>query len=707
MRGGRGAGRRWIVTCALGLSGAVAGIGPGPAAAQGDPGQWNDARAQALVALAIARRSRQLADTGLTDYKATAHGYLTFLAQAGPGYPDPPKIIRSDELAVEVYWRAPNLSKQLVVGHRDTLLLPGDIGYYNDRYGIIQNNFPDSIRLGDGHDVRGVPHPLAPHGPDDYDYQVHDSLRITIPGRVVEVYAIRVRPRDPSAPRVVGTLYLERESGALVRLAVTFTRAAILDHRIETLAVTLDNALVNRRFWLPQHQELDVVRSASWFDYPVRGIIRARWQICCYAINRGFVLGRDAGPEITSVPAIALKAYPWHGHILDSLPPDVAVASAEDVRRVERDAGAIVQRSVLTRVRGAALAGSGISDFVRINRVEGLALGVGASLPFGPAWSVTGTGRYGLDDAKGKGDVGLKWQPTGDVSLRVAAFRSYRDAGDVAEGSLLANSLAAQEFGADHTDPYDVRGARITLDAGEIAGLRWTLAATRETQRALEVHARPADGSYAPTIPALGLQATRVSLSVARPWAPGPLGIEWHAHADLRGESYTAADTVLSGGAATVARAFVEADADRAWGADRLVGRASLGGVSSAPALPAQEYVYAGGDVSGPGYAYHAFAGRLTGMARLEWQFPVPAPAIPLGRYGTTPAHIILAPFLSADYVDRAAAFRPLATGWYPAAGLGGIVLFDLVRIDVARGMRANGEWTLWVDLSPDLWGVL
>jgi hypothetical protein len=29
------------------------------------------------------------------------------------------------------------------------------------------------------------------------------------------------------------------------------------------------------------------------------------------------------------------------------------------------------------------------------------------------------------------------------------------------------------------------------------------------------------------------------------------------------------------------------------------------------------------------------------------------------------------------------------------------------VRIDVARGMRANGEWTLWVDLSPDLWGVL
>jgi len=685
----------------------LAGIGSGPAAAQDNPGQWNDARAQGLVALAIARRSRQLADTGLSDYKATAHGYLTFLAQAGPGFPDPPKIIRSDELAVEVYWRAPNLSKQLVVGHRDTLLLPGDIGYYSDRYGIIQNNFPDSIRLGDGNDVRGVPHPLAPYGPEDYDYRVSDSLRITIPGRVVEVYAIQVRPKDPEAPRIVGTIYAERETGALVRLAVTFTRAAILDHRIETLAVTLDNALVNRRFWLPQHQELDVVRSASWFDYPVRGIIRARWQICCYAVNRGFVPGGFAGPEIASVPANALKAYPWHGRILDSLPPDVGVASVEDVRRVESDARAIVQRAAVTRVRGAALAGGGLSDFVRVNRVEGLALGAGASLPLGPAWTVSGTGRYGLDDRQGKGDAGLRWQSGGDVSVRAFAFRSYRDAGDVAEGSLLANSLAAQEFGADHTDPYSARGAGVTLGAGAVADLQWTLTATRETQRALAVHARPADGAYAATIPAFGLQATRVSLSIARPLAPGPWGIEWRAHAGVRGESFTASDTVLARGAATVGRAFVDAEADRAWGADRMVGRVSLGGVSGSSPLPAQEYVYAGGDVSGPGYAYHAFAGRLTGAARLEWQFPVPVPAIPLGRYGTTPAHIILAPFISADYVDRAAVFRPLPAGWYPAVGLGGIMLFDLVRIDVARGLRANGQWTVWADLIPALWGVL
>ena len=113
------------------------------------------------MALAIGRRSQQFGDSALTDYQATARGFVTFLAQVGPGFPDPPKAVRVDELAVEVYWRAPNLSKQEVIGRRDTLLLPADIAYYSDRYGIVQNNFPDSIRLGEGHDVHDAPHPLG------------------------------------------------------------------------------------------------------------------------------------------------------------------------------------------------------------------------------------------------------------------------------------------------------------------------------------------------------------------------------------------------------------------------------------------------------------------------------------------------------------------------------------------------------------------
>ena len=115
--------------------------------------EWNDPRSRSLVEQATERRARQIADTALASYKAAAHGYLTFLAQVGEGFTEPPKIVKADELALEVYWHAPNLSKQLIAGRRDTLLLPTDINYHRDHLGIVQNNFPNIIRLGDGDEV--------------------------------------------------------------------------------------------------------------------------------------------------------------------------------------------------------------------------------------------------------------------------------------------------------------------------------------------------------------------------------------------------------------------------------------------------------------------------------------------------------------------------------------------------------------------------
>src|SRR5206468_3296473 len=98
---------------------------------------WSDDRTRALVARATERRASQLADTALVDYKATAHGYLTFLAQFGEGFTEPPKIVKADELGLEVYWHSPDLSKQRIMGRRDTLLLPTDINYHRDHLGIV------------------------------------------------------------------------------------------------------------------------------------------------------------------------------------------------------------------------------------------------------------------------------------------------------------------------------------------------------------------------------------------------------------------------------------------------------------------------------------------------------------------------------------------------------------------------------------------
>jgi hypothetical protein len=51
---------------------------------------------------------------------------------------------------------------------------------------------------------------------------------------------------------------------------------------------------------------------------------------------------------------------------------------------------------------------------------------------------------------------------------------------------------------------------------------------------------------------------------------------------------------------------------------------------------------------------------------------------------------------------------RPLRgdAGWHPSVGLAAIGLFDLVRIDVARGLR-DGRWIFSMDMAREFWPVL
>ena len=268
-----------------------------------------------LVTRATERRASQIADTALADYKATAHGYVTFLAQFGEGFPEPPKIVKADELGLEVYWRAPDLSKQRIMGRRDTLLLPTDINYHRDHLGIVQNNFRNIIRIGEGDEVKDVPHPLSPAGLEAYDFAIHDSLQIRLGPRVLDVYEVKVRPKDDRQPRAVGAVFIDRETGEVVRMAFSFTRAALMDKELEDVSVVLENALIEGRFWLPRRQEIEIRRTGSWLDYPARGIIRGRWEICCYEVNKGIPVSYFTGPEIVMAPPAerAQNPFPFTG----------------------------------------------------------------------------------------------------------------------------------------------------------------------------------------------------------------------------------------------------------------------------------------------------------------------------------------------------------------------------------------------------------
>src|SRR5204862_3957211 len=126
-----------------------------------------------------------------------------------------------------------------IMGRRDTLLLPTDINYHRDHLGIVQNNFRNIIRIGEGDEVKDVPHPLSPTGLQVYDFAIRDSLQIRLGDRVLDVYEVRVRPKDDREPRAVGSVYIERESSDVVGMTLSLTRAAVLVKNIEAIAFVL------------------------------------------------------------------------------------------------------------------------------------------------------------------------------------------------------------------------------------------------------------------------------------------------------------------------------------------------------------------------------------------------------------------------------------------------------------------------------------
>jgi hypothetical protein len=668
------------------------------AAAPAEAQAWNDARTMELVTRAAERRSRQLADTGLTSYSATALGSLTFLAQVGEGFPDPPKVVKADQIALEVYWRAPNASKQWILGRRDTLLLPTDIQYHRDHLGIVQNNFPQIIRLGEGDEVRDVPHPLSAAGLRTYDYAIGDSMRIGIPGRVIDVLEVRIRPKDETTAAAVGAVYLAPSDGQVVRMAFSFTRAALIDPQLEDVAIVLDNALIEERFWLPRRQEIEIRRRGSWLDFPARGIIRGGWEICCYQVNAALPAVAFTGPEIQLAPPSRRAAFSFEGPTASIVPPELSTVTGEDVARVQAQARSLVRQRALAPARSPSPAAGGVSDLVRANRAEGLSLGAGATWRPVAGAELSVRARYGVADERPKGSLRLAWVPTPQLSLRASVYRELRDASDFAESSGLRNTIASQEFGADYTEPYDVRGVAVSaeLRGGAARAPRVAFSLAREQTDSVTVEASPAFGSHRPT-PAVGREAGwRGEVSLLLPERP-----LWSGSIEAR-VSYAIRRRLDATGIRMPGRIVTALRYERPSGSQRLVLR-TLAGATNSPL--AQDQLRAGGPVSGPGYPLHHFEGSALLSQRVEWQVPVAFPSIPLGRWGATPGSARVAPF-GTIVIQRTGPPSARRIAGYPSAGVALLAFFDLIRIDLARGLR-DGRWSIGVDLSRDLWSIL
>ena len=649
---------------------------------------WNSDSALALARRAVARRTRAAGDSGLVDYKARAHGFLFFLGQIGERLSEPLRLLKADQLELEVYWKAPRLSKQRIIGWRDREELPLGQAYHIDHLGIIQNNFGHMIRLGDGDEVRDVPHPFAPVSLDLYDYALGDTLEITLPERSVRVIALSVRPREFQRARIIGTLYVDAATAALVRMAFSFTPASYVDARIEDLSVVLDNALWEGRWWLPYRQEIEIRRRDRLLDMPARGVIRGRWEVDSYVFNLGLVDAWFTGREITSVPPAERDSFPWAGTLDEAIGQVAEPVRLDDLERVRADAQRIAGRRALSGLSARRFGVRRLSDLVHANRVEGLTPGAGIAGLRGRILL-----SYGITDQELKGLLALT-TPTG---FELTGYREIRDIGDWPVIAPLFNSVTSQEFGDDYGDYVLAEGLRVGLRRP--LGLReqWMVELGHERLYSVEAQAEPVWGSLRPNQPLGGSRVTFVRAGVRRK------GVGLAVHRDFQYEVAAEGGAIDDGG--SFARLWGAGYVLAPLGPTRVLLRAQ-GGAGTSEMPPHRVFVL-GGRATLLGDDFRRWGGRRMALGHLEWRVPVRVASVGVGPIVRIPLAITIAPYVAAGWADgvvRGATFAE--TPHVRATAALALELFNVFRFEAGAGLQ-DGRVRFAFDVTRDLWDIL
>ncbi len=660
---------------------------------------WNDEPVRQLVRRGIARRMAVLGDSGIQDYAARAQGFVFFLAQVGEEFREPPRLVKTDQLSLEVYWKAPGASKQRIVGRRDRVDLPTDIAYHRDHLGIVQNNFGDRIRLGDGHEVRDVLHPLASQAEEVYDYALIDSLAIRLPQRLVSVYEVAVRPNTPATAAIVGSLFLDASSAELVRLRFTFSASAYLDATIEDITIVLDNGLWDARFWLPRHQEIEIRRRTPVLELPARGIIRARWDIDQYHFNGGLPERLFRGPEIVQLPLAELEAYQWEETLDEAMRTSPESGATVDLEEARTALGRLVSRGTLSGLSAARIGAGSVSDFLHYNRVEGLSPGLGGVVrPGGGLLEVRGWLGYGLSDERLKGRVRIT-HAGGARTLSVEAAREIRDLLDEPVISRVLNSVLAQELGDDFGDYIllERAGVEVGYRLGSVVAVAAEAGWERASGVAVAPLLTPATGRFRPNPDLEGGDFAVGRLRVER--AGQGFGFDRQITGQVvveagRGEGV---EFVRVSGRAR----FTVPVAGTQWVVSTRGGWGSAG-------LPRHRLFVLGGRGTLVGEPFRAWGGRSAALARVDLRIPVPVPELRFGPWFSTGSHVVVAPYLALGW-----AWRPIPGTPWPGTGgarpVAGVALEwfqGLIRTEFGFSLR-DGELGVTGDVRRDFWGIL
>jgi hypothetical protein len=308
---------------------------------------------------------------------------------------------------------------------------------------------------------------------------------------------------------------------------------------------------------------------------------------------------------------------------------------------------------------------------LRFNRVEGLSVGARQTMDFGPI-AVDGTLRIATATGEPDVELGVR-RETAERRLRLAAYRRLAAANPAERPLGLGNSLGALLWGRDNGDYFRATGAELrgAPPRSERPWMEWRLFGEHQspvsTETSLSLRGIGTDFTFRPNIAADRADQLGLGL-VLRPLVDRrALGFRWGTELGVEAEAGTfrfARPSLRLNGALPLG--------DFAFALDAAAGT-SFGDV------PVQSLWRLGGAGTLRGYDGSAAAGTAFWRGRGE-----------LGRGSGATRLALFSDVGWAGSRDDISFQRPL---WSVGAGVS--VLDGLMRVDLARALRAPTGWRL------------
>jgi hypothetical protein len=659
-------------------------VGPAaPSIAAQAPTGWNDARALELIDRARQARSSVATDRGIASYQADARGYVYFYIDRPDR--DDHVLVKADQVALEVFWRAPNDTRQRIVGLRDEKVLPTSIRYHLDHLTVVQDDFGDRIRLGDGDEVGAVTHPVAPGSGEVYDFQLVDSLRLAYgtEGDEVRVYEVQVRPKRLDLPGFIGTVFLDLATGAIVRMNFSFTPASYVDPYLDYIRISLDNSLWLGRYWLPYRQEVELRREMPFLDFSAGSVIRSRFEIRAYDFDVALADELFVIRGVSAVSPAQRRAFPFEQGLFDEIDDEGLTISTtmEEVRTQVRE---VVEDETLSGLAPIRLHFDGLSDFARYNRAEGLYLGAGLTVrPWADMRIRPSAGyAFGRDGVSAVVTASL-----GESAMAPSMRLFWGEMGDIGGNpgaTPLVNTISALSGEVDYLDPYLRRGVRLSVGSASVGGGASVGVRYERHESALDVVTDSSETDFRPVRSVHEGEYGAVDLAVG-----------FAVPADGRARVSTTAGR-LSDRAALSALGELEWEIGpgRASWSGRIHGE---GGVTN-PGAPVQTMFLLGGRHTLPGHDYRAYLGNGYWLLRAEGTVPVRPPYVGVRAFGVVGATYLGSVDIPPDWplVD--------SDGLRGSVGVGLSIGWDTMFLDLAHGVRGGG-WEAVVSVAQHFRG--